>query len=189
MRYDKHGFIVFNNSTDSEDSPVAAALAILFTDMPVDVDLYFDNYIYRRCANAKYTVSRDQALALFAIINLKYKGNDALKDLVDTSRVNGHDVFIVNGAHIAACKGLKPSWCQVLLLKKSIEQSVSKDPMAEQNQMIIQLMLQPDKSLLKWYCDLNPKWNEAVAKWLIDRDESDLARLMIKVIYQQTKGA
>lgn len=182
MKYDKHGQIVFNNATDAEDSPVAAALALCFTDMEVDINHYFHNYLYQRCANARYSVSRDQAIAIFTAIYLKEKNNNNLEALVDSSRVNGNDILLLNGGHIRTCKGLKPYWHQDWLFKRSLEEAAKSDPLGEQNQMILQLWVHPDRSLLKWYCKLNPSWALAVNNWLVDRGEVEFSKIMIAAI-------
>lgn len=187
MRYDKNGAIVFNSATDAEDGPVAGALALCFTDMEVDINHYFNNYMYQRCANARYSVSRDQALSIFTAIYLKEKNNNNLAALVDTSRVNGNDVFIVNGGHIRICKGLRPYAYQDWLFKKSLKHAAKHDPLGEQNQMLMQLWVHPDKSLLKWYCELNLSWEQAVDEWLYDRREPELAELMISKIKDRIK--
>lgn len=177
-----NGFPTFNNATDSEDSPVAAALALLF-DYPIEVDarLYFNNYLYQRCNNAVYTVSRDQFISIAAVIFIKERENQALPDLVDTSRINGRDIMFSIGSHISICKGGSPSWIQAQIFKEQLKQAAKK-PMDEQNQTFIQLMAHPDKALTKWYCEMNPKWHIAIRNWLHDRDEPELAELMISKI-------
>ncbi len=178
------GFVCFNGAGDAEDSPVAAALALLF-DVPLEVNhhLYFNNYLYQRCDNAKYTVSRDQFIALAAIIYIKERTNPNLKALVDTGRVNGWDIMVSIGSHTSICKGGSPSWIQNKIFKKQLE-NAAKDKLGEQNQTLIQLMVHPDKSLIKFYCDLNPLWEQAVKDYLCGwRDERDLAETMIAHIY------
>lgn len=187
MRYDKNGAIIFNSAGDSEDSPVCAALALCFTDMEVDINHYFNNYMYQRCANSRYSVSRDQAVAIFATIHLKEKNNDNLAALVDASRVNGNDLLFLIGGHIRACKGLKPYAYQDWLFKKSLEHAAKTNPLGEQNQMLMQLWVHPDRELLKWYCGINPKWEEAVYSWLFDRNEADFAQVMISKIKDRIK--
>lgn len=185
MKYDKHGQIIFNIAGDAEDGPVAGALALCFTNMEVDINHYFNNYMYQRCANARYSVSRDQAIAIFTAIHIKEKNNNNLEALVDSSRVNGNDILLLNGGHVRICKGLKPYAYQDWLFKRSLEQAAKSNPLGEQNQMLMQLWVHPDKSLLKWYCDLNPMWEQAVNKWLYDRQEQELAMLMISKIKER----
>jgi hypothetical protein len=74
---------------------------------------------------------------------------------------------------------------QTQIFKKQLENTAKNNRTGEQNQTFIQLMVHPDKSLTKWYCDMNPHWEAAVRKWLLDRDEPEFAELMVKKI----KGA
>jgi hypothetical protein len=189
MRYNELGEIVVNGSTDAEDGPVAGACAMLFTGQEVKVANYLkiENSIskkpvgYRRCIDSKYTFSRDQTVALFAILYLK-----GLPELVDTKYIDGEDVMWGIGSHIRICQGKKPFFYQTWIFKLSLWFSAKFKPLEELNQLFFQLMVHPDKSLLKWYCDTNPRWAEAIANYFDSwRQERDLANTMIKVINER----
>lgn len=180
----ENGLVRFNGASNYEDSPVAAALALLF-NMPLEINhnLYFNNYLYQRCPNAIYSVSRDQYIAIAAIIYLKEKNNNDLKALVDTSRVNGNDLLFVIGGHTRICKGAAPSWIQDKMFKISLSRHATKTPLDELNQLLIMMMVHPDSTILKWYCKMNPMWDEAIRVYFYGwRDEKELAEHMIKVI-------
>lgn len=181
-----NGYPCFNSADDAEDSAVAAALALL-CDYPIefDKDIYFDNYMYKRCNNAKYSVSRDQYIAISTVIYLKYKDDQNLEALVDTSRVNGNDILLFNGSHTNICKGKKPTWLQTQVFKKQLWYSAKYKPHGELNQLFIQLLIHPDKSLIKSCCKANPEWFVSVNSYLFDRDEKELATMFVNKIKSQ----
>ncbi len=185
MIYDEYGQIRFKGVTDAEDSPVAAAMAMLFTGQPVLFDHYFnplrDIYLgnYRRCCNSKYTFSRDQTICLVTVLFLKGR-----HDAVSIDRADGADFMSLSvRGHERICKGLKPYWYQTLNFKLDLWFSATFKPLEELNQLFCMLLVHPDISLLTWYCEMNPLWREAIELYFCSwRDERDLANLMIEKI-------
>jgi len=187
MIYDELGQIKFNGVDDAEDSPVAAALAYLFTEMKVDVSAYFNetNRYYRRCRNSKYLFSRDQAVCLFTLFK-----SSGMELSVSLDRVDGKDFMspTIRG-HERICKGLEPYWYQTLNFKLDLWFSAKFKPLEELNQLFCMLLVHPDQSLIKWYCGMNTQWRDAINLYFRDsfRKEPELAKLMIEKIEERIK--
>lgn len=189
MYLDK-GFVKIEGVTDLEDASVAAGMCAVF-EYPIQFDI--TKHIrpdgkYQRCDNSKYLFSRDQTICLVA--GLLAKGYSSL---VGLDKVDGHDFFSPSArGHVRICKGLKPYWYQTLWFKMDLWFSATFKPDAELNQILTMIYVHPDRSLLAWYCEMNPLWNMAIlnywcqgeGKW---RDEKQFAYHVEKKIFDRIK--
>lgn len=184
----ENGFVKITGATDLEDSSMAAGLCAVFGhSTQSDLTIYINpvTNMYQRCDNTKYLFSRDQTIPLVAGL---YSKNLAF--LVSAERINGKDILSpsVRG-HIRICQGLKPYWHQTLNFKLDLWFSATFKPRDELNQLFCMLLVHPDKSLIKWYCEMNPFWQLAIQDYLCGwREESELAELMIDNIKNRLKS-
>ena len=189
MIYDELSQIKFNGVDDAEDSPVAAAMAALFTGQEPRVFNYFKDTAmldkYQRCYNSKYTFSRDQFVCLAVVLKL-----NRFYTLVSLDKVDGKDFMspAIRG-HERICKGLEPYWYQTLWFKMDLIFSAKVKPLEELNQLFCMLLVHPDQSLIKWYCGMNTQWRDAINLYFRDsfRKEPELAKLMIEKIEERIK--
>lgn len=174
------GLHVLMGVTDNEDSPVAAALAVMFA-VPVEVDplLYFNEFgLYQRCENSKYLFSRDQTIMLATLFRLKNKSH-----LVSLNHVDGKDLFPPSTrGHIRRCKGEEARWHQDQWLWMDVRFHATCTPRGESNQLIA-MMWFADPAYLKWWCANNHLWRESIIDYFCGwRAEHELANLMIATI-------
>lgn len=167
-------------ATDFEDSPVCAALVVLFDEPEmVKATEYFDDRgMYQRCPDSKYTVSRDQFIALCVVLAVK-----KLPMLIDVGSVDGYDIMppSVKG-HVKRCKGLKASFLQDAWLWGEIYVHATFTPLAESNQLIFMMWFADDKFLKHW-CKTNFFWKESITNyWCNWRGEPEITALMIAAI-------
>lgn len=187
----ENGYVKINGASDLEDSSMAFGLATVldyFIDSsganPFLADSYFrEDGMYQRCKDSKYLFSRDQTICLVAGLLRQH-----CQHLVTLDKVNGKDIFSpANRGHIRICQGLKPYWYQTLWFKAELWFSAKYAPLDELNQLFCQLLVHPNKSLLRWYCDMNPQWRVSLAEyWYAGkghwRNEMDFCLHMIKKI-------
>lgn len=177
-----NGFVRFKGVTDNEDSPVAAALAVMF-DLPIAAQVdeleYFNEFgMYQRCNNSKYLFSRDQTIMLTTLFRLRNRSQ-----LVSLSHVDGKDIFPpgVRG-HVRRCKGETARWHQDQWLWMDVWFHAVHDPRGESNQLIAMMWFADDK-FIKWWCENNQYWRESITDYFCGwRDEPELAVVMIAAI-------
>lgn len=186
MKFDTLGLPQVNGSSDLQDSAALAGMMTVF-EWPQKIDLsqYVKSEPFRYVRHPleeKYNFSRDQAVCLMA--GLKKQNRPFL---VQDWFITGKDFLSpsVRG-HIARCQGSKSNWIQDLNFWADLYFSAKFKPLDELNQLFCMMML-ADSKFIKWYCDANPKWQQAVKNYWCEnagswRNEPELAALMIEKI-------
>ena len=163
----EYGFVKFNGVDDYEDSPVAACLNEIFIKMyRVDSSVYVrPDGTYQRCANSKYSFSRDQTIMLLALFYFQGR-----HDLVSLDRVDGKDIFppSVRG-HERRCKGLKANWFQNLWLKAEILSHAYVTPKEEPNQLLAMAIVAGDEYVKMWMKH-NKHWEYSILRYFCKDD-------------------
>lgn len=205
MIFDELGLPKVNGASDLQDSAHLAGIMRTFffpTVHEIDLKKYilpagepinlrdvdgmvrFPKTIYvRHPWQYKYDLSRDQVICLWAGMLVA-----GLQDEVSQDRVNGKDFFAPSVAgHRRICQGLAPRWWQTLWFKADLIWSAKMQPLEELCQIFCMLAVHPDRSLVKWYCEMNPQWRWAIKRYFCEldgawRDEPELAEVMIQRI-------
>lgn len=190
MKFDRWGLPSDFGSNDFQDSARAAGMCVLFGLHPdIDLSLYTNGrgQYWRHPAEYIYTMSRDQAICLFA-------GMWAQKrfDLVDPNYDTEGDLVspAVRG-HFYRCSRRESNWFQDAWLMADVYVHAWFNPLGEPNQLIAMLMV-ADVKYLKAWCKLNKNWRQSILNYWCEnegawRGERELAEKMIKVIEEKIK--
>ena len=209
MKFDNLGLPQVNGASDLQDSAALAGIMTVFEwpqkidlrqyTAPVETIIYRDkitdrlgqqesfkniNMYVRHPAQYKYNFSRDQAICLMAGMSVQLIDRNFW---INPNFITGVDWLspAVKG-HIERCKGLKSSWFQDLWFWADLYFSAKFKPMDELNQLFCMMMI-ADSKFIRWYCNANPHWPQAIKNYWCENDgswrnEPELAALMIEKI-------
>lgn len=179
MKFNERGMPRPNGSTDFEDSPVCAALILLFNCEGFEsikaVDYLNAAGNYQRCPDSKYTISRDQYIALVVLFGIQ-----KLPWFIGEEFIDGKDIIppSVKG-HRNRCKGVQSTILQNAWLWMDVWFHATYTPRGESNQLILMMWFAHDDYLI-WWCENNSLWQESITDyWYTWRGERDLADAMI----------
>jgi hypothetical protein len=181
MKFDSLNLPQENGASDLQDSARLAGIMAVFNYYPngkFDLSLYLKNGKYvRHPSEYKYTFSRHQTLCFVAGLFVQ-----GWRDLVDLKYVDGKDLFMPSHrGHIEICKGDTANWFQNLWTWVDVLMAAHFKKMDEPNQILCRMMLNPDKTHLKYWLKNNDKWRESILEyWCGWRNEPELAEHMIK---------